>query len=100
MAQTGTAQYNGRTGPSALWHYLPQASAANFDIKGYASTAGLGPLACRRITVIAAVAASGLQVKRQWDDTTETFVAVPAGTKLEIQASQIVASTVDLFIEW
>lgn len=100
MAQSGTAQYNGRTGPSALWHYLPSGSAANFDIAAYALAAGMPSLACRRITLIAAVAASGLVVKRQWDDASETFVAMPAGTKLDIQASEIVSSTVDLLIEW
>ena len=100
MANSGTAQKNGRTGPASLWHYLPSAGAANFDIAGYSNTAGNGPKACKRITNMAAVAASGLVIKRQWDDANETFVTLPAGSKLDIEASQIVSSTVDLLIEW
>lgn len=100
MANSGASEYNGKTGPSSLWHYLPSGSAANFDIAAYSNAAGNGSKACRRITNISAIAASGLVVKRQWDDANETFVALPAGTKLDIQASLIVSSTSDLLIEW
>ena len=100
MANIGTAKVNGNIAPASLWHYLPSGSAANFDIAAYSNTQGNGSKACRRITNISAVAASGLVVKRQWDDANETFVTLPAGTKLDIQASLIVSSTVDLLIEW
>lgn len=100
MANSGTAGVNGKTGPSSLWHYLPTGSAANFDIAAYSAAQGNGNKACRRITNISVVAASGLVVKRQWDDASETFVTLAAGTRLDIQASLIVSSTSDLLIEW
>lgn len=101
MANTGTAKYNGRAGQaSALYHYLPSGSSANFDISAYAAAAGLGSLACHKITPMAAVAAGGLVVHRQYDDGVETFTTIPVGTELNVQASLIVSSTVDLLIEW